>query len=439
MISLKNTLSMSEPISDTIPNQETSHKTSEVIPKKETELSPTLQKHGMRKRGLSRRRFIQIAAAGLTVAATEPTLQSLGFGSADTATAHAAVSVPQEAIRTTVEEAQNPDSLAELARNAGKTVGVDFTGWSFNNPKWREIVSKEFNVGVIEHGLHWSDIEPEQGKLDFSIADKQVKFGKTNNMILRGQAVLWPSEKFLPAWLKNGSFSAQEMENIIRNHISTVMTRYSGEADPGLKIDEWVVVNEPYKAPLRVRKDDIFFDKLGKDYVRIAFDEAKKTNPTAKLILNDNSNHSSSEFNFVNLDKEIIQNLKAAGLVDSNFALGIQGHLKGSTPLPSDITTTLKSYGVNLMLTECDIDMSDVSGTLQQRNSFQAERLTQFLEAIEASGVCNDYTFWGIGDNNNWLEKGGKPDADPTMYDDDLNPKPALEATKTFFSNIGPQ
>lgn len=432
---------MSEPIS-TDESQSRNPLERDILHKNDQFRPASLQKHGMRKRGLSRRHFLKLGAAGAATIAADSTLKSLGIDQTNTHTAHAASlhntqQLANGAEKTlSAETSLDTNSLAELAKRANKTVGVEFTGWSFNNPKWREIVNQEFNVGVLTHGFHWNDIEPQQGQLDFTIADKLVQFGKENNMKLRAQALLWPSANFLPGWLKNGNFSASEMEGIIRQHISTIMKRYNGELDPKLKIDEWVVVNEPYKAPLRIRQEDVFYDALGKDYVRIAFEEARKNAPDAKLILNDNSNHSSSEFNFVNLDKEMIQMLRSAGLVDNNFALGIQGHIKGSTSPPSDITNTLKSYGVNLILTECDIDMSGVPGTPEQRNSIQSEKLTQFLEAIEASGTCNDYTFWGIGDKNSWLEKGGKPDADPTIYDDDFNPKPAVKATKNFFANI---
>lgn len=420
---------MSEPILDTTlptdsPEVSQSHD--------EKKLSALPIKHGMRKRGFSRRHFFRLAAAGAATLAANTALHSL-VENPRTAHAASSLSSPDKLSSPSTnitEKTRDQNSLAELAERAGKTVGVDLTGWWFNDPKWREIVGSEFNVGAIEHGLHWSDIEPEQGKLDFSIADRMAKFGKESGMKLRGYHLLWGNQKFLPDWLKNGNFSAPEMEEVIRNHISQIMTRYRGS------IDEWVVVNEPYKTPLRIRSDDVFFDKLGKDYVRIAFDEARKVDPNARLILNDTQNHSTTGLSFVHLDKEIIAMLSAAGLVNDKFALGIQGHIKGSSPLPQDVTETLKGYGVKTILSECDVDMTDVAGSPQQRNSIQSERLAQFLEAVEASGTCSDYTFWGIGDKNSWLEKGGKPDADPTIYDDNLNPKPALAATKAFFLNI---
>lgn len=338
--------------------------------------------------------------------------------------------VPTETKSPISERKRDPNSLQELAKNAGKSVGIPISGWWFNNPKWREIVRNEFDTGVIEYGLHWNEVEPERERLDFSIFDRLVKFGKDNGMKLRGHALLWGNQSFFPKWLVNGNFTAQEMESIIRSRISQIVTKYKGV------IDEWVVVNEAYKAPLRVRKEDIFFDALGRDYVRIAFDEARKANPDATLIYNDTLNHSSTGLSFVQLNRDILRMLDNEGLIDDKFALGVQGHIRGENPVPRDVTDTLKSYGIRIMLTECDIDMSKVEGTTEERNVIQAERMTQFLEEVENSGACNDYTFWDIGDKNSWLVKGGSPNADPTMYDNDLNPKPARAAVQTFFSNI---
>jgi GH35 family endo-1,4-beta-xylanase len=142
--------------------------------------------------------------------------------------------------------------------------------------------------------------------------------------------------------------------------------------------------------------------------------------------------------NFTQLDKEIIGLLDSAGLVDDKFALGIQGHLRDN--IPTDIADTLRSYGVKTIVTECDIDMRNAPGSQEQRDHLQAEQLNNFLEAVEASGTCDDYAFWGIGDKYSWLERDTNPDAnanaDPTLFDDDLNPKASFEALRVFLTNV---
>lgn len=334
---------------------------------------------------------------------------------------------------TPTEVTHDPNSLAALATRAGKTVGTEFSGVAFNDPKWREVVQKEFNLGVLEYGAQWRVLEPQRGQMNFSVLDRMVKLAKDNKMKMRVHALIYAEQTyFLPTWLINGNFSPQEMEQIIRDHIGQVMDRYPD-------VNEWVVVNEPYKAPLRVRKEDGFFDALGKDYVSIAFDEARKHNRSnATLILNDTQNHSSTGLSLVKLDKDIIRMLGDAGLVDDKFALGIQGHINGAVTIPTDVTSTLKDYGVEVKITECDVDMSKVAGTPEERNTIQSQRYMQFLQAVEDSGVCDSYNFWGLGDKHSWLERSGRPNADPTLFDDDLNPKPARETIGTFFASLPP-
>ncbi len=51
------------------------------------------------------------------------------------------------------------------------------------------------------------------------------------------------------------------------------------------------------------------------------------------------------------------------------------------------------------------------------------------LEACLESGVCKGFIVWGLGDEDSWLETfQALPNADPTMYDDNLQPKPACDA-----------
>jgi endo-1,4-beta-xylanase len=67
----------------------------------------------------------------------------------------------------------------------------------------------------------------------------------------------------------------------------------------------------------------------------------------------------------------------------------------------------------------------------------QAQIYKSVLEACLESQVCKSFTFWVVGDKYSFLEKpefanvkGASLDADPTMFDDELNPKPAYFAIR---------
>lgn len=312
------------------------------------------------------------------------------------------------------------DTLREYASRLGLDIGVEFTGNWFNNLKWRGIIEREFNLAVVDWGIHWPEIEPEQNHFNFAIADRQVIFARQNDMKIRGHPLVVPAPDLVPNWLKDGSFSRDQLIEILRNHISKIVTHFKG------KIHEWVVVNEPYIYPYR--QNDIFHRIIGPDYIEIAFQTARETNPSATLIYNDTLNHASSGIT-TPLTREVVQRLKAKGLIDG---VGLQMHLDAvKPPQKEDVMATMRSYGVPVYVTEFDVNMKDIRGTQEERYAVQAQIYRDMLEAALDSGVCKSFTVWVIGDKYSWLEfypnvPNYSPVADPTPFDDELNPKPAF-------------
>ncbi len=233
--------------------------------------------------------------------------------------------------------------------------------------------------------------------------------------------LVWPAD--LPDWVKNGNFSRDELTAILRNHITQIVTPYKG------KINEWVVVNEPYFNPYR--QNDIFYKTIGLDYIEIAFRAARESDPSATLIYNDALNETAKGLT-TQLTHQIVQMLKSKDLIDG---VGIEGHMLQYQPMPdkNDVIATMRSYGVPVYVTEFDVNLKDVSGTQEQRFAFQANAYKEMLEACLESGVCKGFTIWGISDKNSVWETqkgldGYSPKANPLLYDDNLNPKPAYFA-----------
>lgn len=313
-----------------------------------------------------------------------------------------------------------PPSLRTFASQAGIEIGTESTGWWFNNPKWQAIVGTEFNFLTIDWGVYWNESEPQRANFDFSTIDKQVAFAEKFSMKIKGQALVFPTT--LPDWLKQGNYSKQDLEQILTTHIKTLVEQYKG------KISEWVVVNEPYIYPYR--KDDIFYQAIGDDYIDIAFQAAREADPSAILIYNDSDNHSSSGIT-TKLTRQITQRLLAKGLIDG---VGLQMHLNGAQPPnKDDVSATMISYGIPVYVTEFDVNLKDISGTQDERYSKQSNIYQDMLDACIRSGVCKSFTTWGIGDKYSWLEyppnqSFTSPNANPTLFDDDLNPKLAYYA-----------
>jgi len=108
----------------------------------------------------------------------------------------------------------------------------------------------------------------------------------------------------------------------------------------------------------------------------------------------------------------------------------MQMHLDGSAPPTKEaVIAAMRSYGVPVYVTEFDVNMTHVGGAQSDREALQAAVYRDMLEACLESGVCRSFTVWGIGDKYSWLEVyQSSPNADATMYDDQLEPKLAYFA-----------
>ena len=287
--------------------------------------------------------------------------------------------------------------------------------------KLKQIQAGYFNSALIN--VIWSNLQPN-GALqpNFEGVDWSVNFARKMKGLSFGLSLICAGDT--PEVIRNGNYSRDELIYIMTNHITNVMTRYKNT------IHAWAVVNEPYAPPYRT--DDIFYRIIGPDYIEIAFQAARESDPTATLVYNDTLNHAPAGRNgmMTNLTKEIVENLRTKNLVD---AVGLQMHLDGSIPpTKEEMIKTMKSYGLPIYITEFDVNMKEVRGTPQERALKQAEIYRNVIEAAIESGRCEAIFIFQVGDRfsvwENFPGQGFSKNADPTPFDDNLNPKPAYYA-----------
>ncbi len=282
----------------------------------------------------------------------------------------------------------------------------------------------ELNQATL--GVYWVSTEPQKGNYDFTSFDAEIAEQKAHGTTIRGHALVFPTSLWtMPDWLQNGNYSKEELENIMVEHITALVTH--GKA---LGVTEWVVVNEPYLP--KDRENDIFYKAYGGyDYIDVAFAAARKADPNAILIYNDVDNHSSNG-GTTKLTQQIVARLKTQTVVgEDNIArpvldaVGIQAHLGDWVPIPNsdDVEKTLKSYGLPIVLTEFDYNLEGVQGTNQERYNKQAQVIADFLQAAINAGA-DKITFWGLSDANNWLVDQGKLNNAPALFDKNGLPKP---------------
>ncbi|MFO8000930.1 MAG: endo-1,4-beta-xylanase, partial [Marinilabilia sp.] len=185
------------------------------------------------------------------------------------------------------------------------------------NPETMEIVGEHFNAIVAENCMKSSNIQPEEGEFNFSMSDQFVNFGEKNDMSITGHTLIWHSQA--PDWFfkdsKGDEVSREVLIQRMEDHIKTVVGRYKG------KIDGWDVVNEAILDDGSYRKSK-FYEIIGKEYIKLAFQFAREADPDAELYYNDYSMAGEGKRQGV---MKMVKNLQNQGVkIDG---IGMQGHV----------------------------------------------------------------------------------------------------------------
>jgi len=311
---------------------------------------------------------------------------------------------------------------SQLGIAFGNTIRLVSEGKNPNYPNdaINKVVSAEFGLAVLDEHFKFYYLQPDQGKFSYGLAEQELSIARNAGMKTRGQALIYGrSDWKWSKWLK--TLPQDQLEQTLRTHVTTVVNKFKG------RINEWVVDNE-YGL-----EDDELARRLP-NYFLIAFEAAEKADPNAVLI----HNVPISNLDVVNQTaKDQFNSIPA-----KNKRLGIQLHMNGSAAINKDkMIATLRAYGVPIEITELDVNMKDVSDSPEVREQKQAEYLQIVIDAIIESGVCTGINFWETGDKNSWLEATDRgpgrysPNADGTLYHDDLSPKQALFAVKQSVLN----
>jgi len=325
---------------------------------------------------------------------------------------------PTPTLTPTITSTPVSPSLRNYAEFKNLRFGTYFPWQGFNDPDWKAIAGREFDQANLFDGFMWRNFEPEQGKFDFSSVDAQVDFALSQNMEICAHTLFWPSyDQAYPDWVLNGKFSENQLKALTKNYITTVMNHYQE------KINCWIVVEEPYNST--DRKWDLLYSTFGGyEYLDWVYQVARETDPNEVLVYNDEYNFTADDDN-TGLTQTIIDRLNQKGLIDG---VGICMHLDANDPPDKEkVTETMKSYGLSLHVTEIDVNLAGIPGTQEERLALQSQIYGDMLNACLDSKVCRSFSVWGFGDKYSYLSN-YYSDADPTLYDNNLQPKPAYYA-----------
>jgi endo-1,4-beta-xylanase len=295
------------------------------------------------------------------------------------------------------------------------------------------MLKRHFNSIVAENVMKPEALQPKEGKFEFDAADELVAFAQQNGMKVRGHTLVWHNQT--PAWFFEGKgnqpVSKEVLTERLKKHIQTVVGHYKG------KVYAWDVVNEaiePNDGGEGYRKQSKWFEILGPEYLELAFRFAHEADPEALLFYND---YSTTEPKKRDMIIAMIKGLQAKKV--PIHGIGHQMHTNIIGPRISDIADSIEKFaelGIAQHVTELDMSMytgqNDVSV-----DSITPEMLTrQAFRYKEMMTVFRQYkkqitsvTFWGMADNQSWLNTWPKPRKEaPLLFDAELRTKEAFWA-----------
>ncbi|MEV7565710.1 endo-1,4-beta-xylanase [Streptomyces tanashiensis] len=311
-----------------------------------------------------------------------------------------------------------PRTLGELAKKHHKYFGSATDNPEFTDAAYLKLLGSEFGQTTPGNAMKWYATEPERGVFDFTAADEVVSFAKAHHQKVRGHTLVWHSQ--LPAWLTEGTWTADELRAVLKNHIQTVARHYKGE------VIHWDVVNEAFNEDGTYR-ESLFYKTLGPGYIADALRWAHEADPHAKLYLND--------YNVDGIGPKsdayytLIKQLKADGVPVEGF--GLQGHLALQYGFPAGIQENIQRFadlGVDVAITELDIRMP--LPATPEKLAAQATWYAEYVKACLAVEKCVGVTIWDYTDKYSWIPAVFPGEGAALPYDGDLRPKPAYQAIR---------
>lgn len=327
-------------------------------------------------------------------------------------------------------------ALRDIARERGLLYGSYLDYWDFHSqPDYEALAARECGL-MVSARMDWDHLAPTAAKQGFAEVDTDYGWARAHDMKFRGHALVWGERA--PKWFTDLPSRAAAVD-ALEKHVTETCRHFAG------RMQSWDVVNEAILIgsgrPDNLRPH-VFLDKIGPDYLDIAFRAARAADPEAVLVYNDFGIEFSSP---EQLEKRrvlmgLIDGFKKRGTpID---AIGLQSHLSIADMARWDekgfsrFLDELAARGLTVMLTELDCIDKGAPGDIAQRDAAVAGAYKRYLDVALASRAVTTVINWGLSDRSSWVISGNDPLAKrddglrprPLLYDTELKPKPAYFA-----------
>jgi endo-1,4-beta-xylanase len=312
--------------------------------------------------------------------------------------------------------------LYELAANYGFKMGAAYSINSFDNPKYLDMLKKDFNSVTGTNEFKAYSLLNQAASMAssngmpvnrFERADYMMEFAQENNIGVRGHVLVW--DAYMPDWFFREGYTAKGafvnsdvMKERLAYYINDVVSHFENKF-PGV-IYCWDVVNEAVgdspadydsKDARHVRYNrsgnrNLFYDVIGPDYVEFSFKCAKEAvnavNPSIKLYYNDYNTF------FVQKRTAICELVKSINAEEKLCdGVGMQGYIggygsqngcmnEGDIYSIKDAILTYAKLGVEVQITEMAVRNYDNSEAVMLRHAQFYGRLFKALCSLYQDG-----------------------------------------------------
>ncbi|MGJ3245682.1 MAG: endo-1,4-beta-xylanase [Elainellaceae cyanobacterium] len=310
-------------------------------------------------------------------------------------------------------------SLRELAEQRGIFIGAAVLIDPFrNDEEYRTLLAREFNALTPENAMKFARLHPERDRYNFTDAADLVTFAEEHQMHVHGHPLVW--HRNLPDWLTDNDWSRDELMEILRRHIYTVVGRFRGQ------VDAWDVVNEAVEGRNQLR-ESIWLDGIGPEYIQLAFRWAHEADPDAQLFYNDYKGEDLGEKS--DAIYQLVRNLVQQGVPIHGVGFQMHTSIKDA-PDPQDVADNIRrlnDLGLTVRITEMDVQIYGVDRPEEELFLAQKQVYHDMMQTCLAAEACNGLTTWGVSDQYSWIPYFFERSDAPLVFNEEYQPKPAYE------------
>ena len=345
-----------------------------------------------------------------------------------------AASTAVTSVPASVEMARDIQTLRQLAKNHGKFFGscenINVLNNGSASPEYQKIINTQFSLVTAENSCKFTETEYTQNSFQFTDCDTIFSHATNAKQVMRGHNLVWG--KLNPPWLTQSNFSREQLTDVMKTHIDTVVKHYNG------KTFCWDVVNEAVTDYLNesMFKNNDWYPKVP-DYVDQAYLQANASRKGGeKLFYNDYGIASSIGFSArkSQLVYDLVYSMKGRNIpIDG---VGLQLHVDINYALVEGVVKNmgrLGALGLWIHMTEIDVACAPASLPCPRWTAVeeqkQAEVYAALLDACLKEDMCESFEMWGFSDRYTWLGT----DQHPLLYDENYKPKLAVQALMDTF------